>query len=529
MTSALAGDGWRNLPDREKEYFRDRLREECARRGIPLATKTTPGGLAQLHEPHLNVTRDYLDLIDYEMVRLRDTPNGATMVITTSQVGKSLKCSRWSPFWWLTEIPRHRIILGSFASHLAAGHAAACRDYVNAYGHNYGLRLRDDEATRTDWTLTTGGGLRARGVRSGLVGNPMDLGIIDDPYADRAAADSPTIREAVWNWYSSAFVSRRSPDCRELIVMHRWHIDDLIGRLLKREGRIEEGGRWRVIHLPAIALAPDPDRGIYPDALGREPGQPLQHPKIPEGDTAALLAHWNRMRDSMTARDWASLGLGVPISAEGALLTEQQIEDATREPGKPARVGVGVDPSGGGRDNAGIMGGHLDTTGKFWWTHNRTARMSSNKWPREACLLAHEISADIIVFEANFGGDMANSLIRQAWVALQAEGAIPKTALCPYIKSVHSRRSKVLRAEPIAQAIVTGRAGFGTDPSLRGFCFDWTRWEPGSTWSPGALDAGVHLAAELLPPVGSAARTHSVAKVRRDSVNATGGVAARRR
>ncbi|MBF6298244.1 hypothetical protein IU459_11900 [Nocardia amamiensis] len=529
MTSALDGDGWRELPTRDKEHLRDRLREACARAGIPLAKSSSPGDLAEKHEPHLTARRDYLDAMDDELVRLRDNPTGKLIITTPSQVGKSTKVSRWFPFWWLSQRPRDRIILASYASRLAAGHAAACRDLIYAYGHHYGLRLRDDEATRSDMSLTTGGSLRARGVRSGLVGNPMDCGVIDDPFRDRAQADSVVIRDGVWDWYSSAWVSRRAPECREVVCMHRWHPDDLVGRLLKREGRVEEGGEWRVLHLPAIALAPDTERGIYPDPLGREPGQPLQHPRIPIDDVAAQLAHWDRVRAGMTARDWASLGLGVPISAEGALLDEAAIERRTGTPGAPVRVGVGVDPSGGGRDTAGIVAGLVDTTGRFWWTRSRTGRMSSAKWPREACLLAYEVGADRIVFESNYGGDMAEQLIRQAWAALQAEGKIPATALCPYIKSVHSRRSKFLRAEPIAQAILTDRAWFSDHPSLRDMRAEWTQWEPGSTWSPGALDAGVHLAWELIPPIPSGQTSTSVAKRRRDQVGASGGVAARRR
>ena len=525
--SALDDGSWRDLPDRDKEHLRDRLREACARAGRPVDPTSSPGELALKHD-HLYRPRAHLTAMDGELTRLRDTPNAALMIFTPSQIGKSHKVSRWFPFWWLTERARDRIIIASYASKLAATHGAACRDLITAYGRHYGLRLKDDEATRTDWTLNTGGGVRARGVRAGLVGNPMNLGVIDDPYRDRAEADSPVIREGVWDWYSSAWVSRRSPDCREVIVMHRWHPDDLAGRLLKREGRVEEGGRWRVLHLPALALTPDPERGIYPDALGREPGEPLTHPLIPEHDSDAMLAHWTRMRDGMTSRDWAALALGIPFDAEGALLTEADIEARTRpEAGPPVRVGVGVDPSGGGRDTAGIVGGHLDAHGRVWWTHSRTRRMSSEQWPREACLLAVEIGADRIVFENNYGGDMAETLIRQAWVALEREGKIPRGELCPRITAVNSRRSKFLRAEPIAQAVTTGRAWFTQHPSLADLKSEWTQWEPGSTWSPGALDAGVHLAWEMLPRIPAGASVTSVASRRRDDARAR-GIAARR-
>lgn len=457
-----------------------------------------------------------------------DSPDGLYLVgrhmIPTHN---SMRVSRWFPFWWLTGRPADRIVLAAYASSLATTHAAACRDLVEAHGPRYGLRLKDDESTRSDWTCTSGGGLRARGVRSGLTGQPMDLGIIDDPLADRAQADSPTFREAVWEWYSSAYVSRMSPEARQVIVMTRWHQLDLAGRLLEREGRVEDGGEWTVLHLPAVAVAEDRERGFYADPLGRALGEPLTHPRLPVDDSEALSKHWARQRAASTSRDWGALYQGSPFDSEGSLLTEDVIRDRTGTPGPAKRVAVAVDPSGGGRDTAGIIGGHLDTTGKLWWTHSRTGHMSADKWSRAACLLAEEIGADRIIVEANYGGDQATTLIRQAWLALQNDGEIPAGAMCPLLVEVHSRRSKVLRAEPVAQAVLTARAWFGPGLDLRDFRNEWTMWEPGSTWSPGALDAGVHLAYALLPKLPAGAVVVSVAGRRRSEVKAQ-GIAARK-
>ena len=60
LTTALDGDSWRDLPTRDKEHLRDRLREACARVGVPVESTSTPGDLAVLHEPHLNHRRDWL-------------------------------------------------------------------------------------------------------------------------------------------------------------------------------------------------------------------------------------------------------------------------------------------------------------------------------------------------------------------------------------------------------------------------------------------------------------------------------------
>ncbi|SNS59315.1 hypothetical protein [Rhodococcoides kyotonense] len=521
-----------HLSEADKLYYRNRLAEETAKRGkrSPFAPPT-PGALALKHEPTTQVQRPHLEEIDKALTWVRDTPNAKLMVWTPPRAGKSHRISRWLPFWWQTEFPRDRTVLTSYAASLAHTHSAAVRDLVATYGAEYGLFLKRDENTRSDWTTTAGGGLRARGVRGGLTGQDMELGIVDDPYADRAQADSSTIRKAVEEWYSSAFVTRRSPGARQIIVHTRWHLEDLSGMLLKQEGRIEEGGEWRVLHLPAIATAADPERGFYgDDALGRTPGEPLTHPKIDAADTEALIDHWRRQKQSVTTRDWAAMFMGSPVTAEGALLTAEVLAAATvSEVSPPRRAGVAVDPNGGGRDTAGIIGGHVGKDGKFYWTHDRSALLQPDQWSREACLLADEISADRIVFEANYGGKMAGTLIKQAWAALQDEGLIPRNHLCPYIAEVHARKSKFLRAEPIAQAVITGRAKFAPGHGLAGLKSEFEVWEPGSTWSPGALDAGVHLAYELLPAIGAGAETHSVASRKKGDRAGSSAVSRRRR
>lgn len=355
----------------------------------------------------------------------------------------------------------------------------------------------------------------------------MDLGIIDDPFAGRAEAESPVMRNSVWDWYSAVWSARRQPGTREALVLTRWHKDDLAGRLLDQDGRIEEGGEWVVLHMPALALIPDPDKGIYPDPLGREPGEPISHPKIDEGDTAALIDHWARQRRRATSRDWNALWQGTPFDAEGALLTAADLSAATRTPPDEfKRIAVGVDPSGDGRDTAGIVAAGLDKQHHVWWIADRTARLSTFEWPRTACRLAHEVGADRIIYEKNFGGGMAGQLITQAWDVLLRENEV--SGLCPLVTPVTARKSKVLRAEPIAQAVKTSRAFFTKGADLKQLTDEWQMWEPGSSWSPGALDAGVHVATHLLPDLPRGAQRSNPSE-RRISDARTTGINKRRR
>jgi hypothetical protein len=321
--------------------------------------------------------------------------------------------------------------------------------------------------------------------------------------------------------------------------MTPWHEDDLIARVTADEGTTDSGGRWRVVRMPAYC--DDPER----DPLGRKHGDPLTHPKILPGPDYKrhLAAHWEARRHSSTARDWTSLYMCDPKPVTGALVSADILRQRRcYQHGSPSgpcctdktRVGVGVDPGGGGRDLVGIIGGHTGTDGRLYYTHDRSEVTPSDVWPRTVCELAIDIDADVIVFESNYGGDMALTVIRTAWHVMvretietlkdkvktvlsdRSKTADQRKALaaeiradirryqrpCPLIKSVNARRSKVLRAEPVAQQIIGDLIRFGA--YLPEFEVEWSSWQPGQPYSPGRIDAGVHLATLLLrPPSGA--------------------------
>lgn len=342
--------------------------------------------------------------------------------------------------------------------------------------------------------------------------------IVDDPHKDRADAESARSRQHVHDWYSSVALKRLQPDRNAVVgILTRWHEDDWAGRRITEEGRLEGGGRWKVVHLAAIA---DPKFG--PDPLGRAAGEPLPHPKIPTRDRVALLAWWHDMKRTSTVRDWHSLAQGDPQPSEGALVSEELLRilrDTTTRV-EPQKVAVAVDPSGGGRDTAGIVGGFLGDDDKLWITHDRSGVMSSADWAKEACRLAYETDAAIVFVETNYGGDMAELALHTAWKALQDDETIPKKQLPPKIDAVRAKQGKLLRAEPIAQQMVLDRV------RLRGLFVDlereWATWMPTDPASPGRIDASVYLAYGLLQGIAGMSEVISPAGVSREQVRAGG-------
>lgn len=320
-----------------------------------------------------------------------------------------------------------------------------------------------------------------------------NCGIVDDSIKSRQEAESPVYRERVWDWYSADFLSRMSPGAPVVMIGTPWSDDDLLHRVIKQDGTVEEGGAWRVVSLPAFAGANDP--------IGREPGDPLTHPRIDPADAPRLREFWETRRSQTSSRDWASLYMLDPKPVENALVSEQLLRERTHNPppSTPQKTAVAIDPSGGGRDEAGIVGGFLGDDQRVYITHDRSMIGPTEKWAKAAVYLAGEVDADVIVFEKNFGGDMAGVVIKTAWETAQRQHPGDKrfARIPPRVEPVQAKKGKLLRAEPIAQQIADDYVRLGAH--LPELSFQWQSWMPTDPESPGRIDASVYLAFALLP------------------------------
>jgi predicted phage terminase large subunit-like protein len=95
------------------------------------------------------------------------------------------------------------------------------------------------------------GSFRNVTVNGAVNGMELHLGVIDDPVKGRSDANSQLIRDKTWLWFTDDFRSRFARDSALLIIMTRWHVDDLAGRLVDRADNV------RVLCYPAIAETRD--------------------------------------------------------------------------------------------------------------------------------------------------------------------------------------------------------------------------------------------------------------------------------
>lgn len=192
------------------------------------------------------------------------------MIFAPPRSGKSEKASRRFPAYALGKHPNWNIIACSYSSDLANRMSRDTQRIIDAQRyrdvfpdvHLNGTNIRTvaGGAIRTAelWeTLSSdghlhGGAYRAAGVNGGITGQGMNIGIIDDPAKDYKTASSPTYQEAVIDWYNTTFFTRADPKINGIIIiLTRWHQNDLAGQLLKLA---EEGGeQWRVVSFPMEA------------------------------------------------------------------------------------------------------------------------------------------------------------------------------------------------------------------------------------------------------------------------------------
>jgi predicted phage terminase large subunit-like protein len=227
------------------------------------------------------------------------------MVFLPPRHGKSEFISRYSTAWILGKFPDTRIILTSYEADFAASWGRKSRDLLEEFGPSlFGVEVSSKSSAANRWDIEGHeGGMVTAGVNGPITGKGADIGIIDDPVKNDQEAMSATYQERTYEWYKSTFRTRLHKGGAIILIMTRWHENDLAGKLLAAQE--EDGEKWDVVSLTAIA-----EEG---DALGREPGEPL----CPELFTLEALEN---IKKAVGAFWWAALYQQRPSPAEGGIL-----------------------------------------------------------------------------------------------------------------------------------------------------------------------------------------------------------------
>lgn len=236
--------------------------------------------------------------------------------------GKSMTITETFPSYYLGHFPNHRVILGAYGTDFAAKFGKKNKEKVERYGSKlFSTSIKKGTSSATDWDIEGHrGGVISRGILAGVTGEGADLMIIDDPVKTREEADSQVHRNKVWGEWIDSFSTRLHPGAIVIVIMTRWHEDDLVGRLLNPE--YGEPLPWKVVNLPLECEGEN-------DPLGRSIGEPL----------------WERYgydfieeRKKMSSSSFNALYQGRPTSQEGNIVKREWWKKYTKLPTIPRKI-----------------------------------------------------------------------------------------------------------------------------------------------------------------------------------------------
>lgn len=203
----------------------------------------------------------------------KDTGNAYDILLVTTapQHGKSISITETLPSWYLGHNPTKSVIVAGYSGDFVTRFGRRNLDKIREHGSSiFGLELAETPCNTQEFELSNHRGRALfAGVRGGITGNPANLVIIDDPIKTKEEAYSPTTREAIIGEWLFSIKSRLAAGAKIIVIMTRWHEDDLFGYILRTEANV----RKIIIPLECEEAKGDPLGRAVGDALLPEIGK----------------------------------------------------------------------------------------------------------------------------------------------------------------------------------------------------------------------------------------------------------------
>lgn len=229
------------------------------------------------------------------------------------RTGKSLLISKIFPSWQMGRSPTAQFIMSSYALQLTNENSRAVIEYVAHKQFNWifpECSIDRDQCNLSVIRNKAGGLIKVASAGGNVTGfgfgviSDDDLpgvGILDDLLAD---GNSSTIMETTLAWTQSQFLTRGLPNHAIISMGTRFHIDDVIGQLLKAD---PDG--WRELNIPALCVDEETD------ILSRKLGESHWPEFFPVSNLEAV-------RKSIGERDFNSMYQGRPAGEQGAIFKQ---------------------------------------------------------------------------------------------------------------------------------------------------------------------------------------------------------------
>ncbi|HQU12567.1 MAG TPA: phage terminase large subunit [Acidiphilium sp.] len=304
------------------------------------------------------------------------------MVMMPPGAAKSTYASVLFPPWFLARKRGRTAILASHTADLAEANSGKVIRTIGEFGPALGLGTLNEGVKY--WRTNNGGEVKSAGVGGPITGRRADLALIDDPVKSAEDAESVAYRDKAWNWFQADLSTRLKagkhgePSARIVLIMTRWHEDDLAGRLLQTQA-----DRWQIVKLEAQNTRDD-------DPLGRGIGEYLWSGD-PDYDYGALLAEAKADYERNGAmRVWQALYQQDPRPGEGALFKTALIRAIPASmPGTSVRAwDLAATRELGTRDPDWTVGARMTKTADGQFVIDDVVRLRGSPDEVEATILA---------------------------------------------------------------------------------------------------------------------------------------------
>jgi predicted phage terminase large subunit-like protein len=268
--------------------------------------------------------------------RCVERDNGRLMIFAPPGSAKSSYASVVGTSWAAGSFDDYRIILASYAQHIADKQSRRARQICRSdkFRSAMGCEIPKGQEAVNQWALTNGSEFMAAGMLSGITGSRADLVVIDDPISGREDADSERIRDKTYDAYLDDLKTRLKPRASLVIIQTRWHEDDLSGRILPdgyggASGTIlcRDGFEWEVLNIQAKSERLD-------DPLGR----PLGAYMWPEWFDEMHWAQYENDPSPQAQRTWRALFQQRPSADSGGFFERAWFDGGVDSSGRERKT-----------------------------------------------------------------------------------------------------------------------------------------------------------------------------------------------
>ncbi|MFH1052765.1 MAG: terminase family protein [bacterium] len=259
---------------------------------------------------HHNVIAEELETIE----KFGDKFFKILLLFVPPRHGKSQEATINFPAWYLGRNPDKEIITACYSADLALDFGSKTRALVDdeIFRRIFDLNLKADEKAKAKWITEKGGSYTSVGIGGAITGRGANILIIDDPLKNREEANSELNRNKQWNWFLSTAYTRLEPNGVVIVILTRWQLDDLAGRILAHP---ELSKLCKVINFPAIALE---------DEKYRKKGEALWNEKYP-------IEVLEQIKSTLGPYEWSALYQQSPILTENQEFKQEWFKYRTRE------------------------------------------------------------------------------------------------------------------------------------------------------------------------------------------------------